>query len=166
MFARLLLVVPGGYLDQDWERIERMVRVRTLEDTRAIWRALFVHPPWYLRIGRPFLFLAYRSSAVQAILGTVRREDGFDAGELARLALPVGMIWGERDTLFRAEVGEAMRRALPRATLTVIPGAAHGVQWERSREFYAAVDELRRRFPLPDAAGGAQNPVAAAARET
>ena len=61
-------MVPGGYLDQDWERIERMVRVRTLEDTRGLWRALFVRPPWYLRIGRPFLFLAYRSSAVHTIV--------------------------------------------------------------------------------------------------
>ena len=52
------------------------------------------------------------------------------------------------------------------AACLAIPGAAHGVQWERSRAFYAAVDELRRRFPLPDAAGGAQNPLATVARET
>ena len=165
-FARLLLVVPGGFVDQDWERIERMVRVRTLDDTRELWRALFVRPPWYLRIGRPFLFLAYRSSAVQAILATVRREDSYGAAELASLRLPVGMIWGERDTLFRAEVGEAMRRALPRASLAVIPGAAHGVQWERSREFFAAVDEFRGRFPLPEGMGAAQNPASAVAHES
>lgn len=160
-FERLLLVVPGGFMDQDWDRIERMVRVSTLEDTNELWHALFVRPPWYLRIGRPFLFLAYRSSAVRAILETVRREDAYGAAELAALRLPVGLIWGERDTLFRAEVGEAMRRALPRATLAVVPAAAHGVQWERSRDFFAAVDAFRRAFPcapLPAAAEGAQNP--------
>jgi pimeloyl-ACP methyl ester carboxylesterase len=163
-FARLLLVVPGGYVDQDWDRIERMVRVRTIEDIDELWRALFVRPPWYLRLGRPFLFLAYRSSAVAAILETVRREDAYGAAELAALRLPVGLVWGERDTLFRAEVGEAMRRVLPRATLAVVPAAAHGLQWERGRDFFAAVDEFRRAFPcapLPAAAGGAQNPAAA-----
>lgn len=157
--ARLLLIVPGGYLDQDWQRIERMVRVETLADTRAIWRALFVRPPWWLRAGRYGLFLAYSSPAVRAILATVRREDGFDDADLARLSVPTGLIWGREDALFRAEVGERMAAALPRASLTVIPQAAHAVQWERAREFFAAVDRFRGDFPLPPEGAGAQNPL-------
>lgn len=155
---RLLLVVPGGYLVQDWDRIEKMVRVETLADTREIWRALFVRPAWWLRPGRYGLFLAYSSPAVRAILSSVRREDGFDAADLARLDLPVGMIWGREDALFRAEVGERMLAALPRATLQVIPEAAHGVQWERPQAFLDAVARFRREFPLREGAPGAQDP--------
>lgn len=154
---RLLLVVPGGYLDQDWAQIEKMVRVETLEDTRELWRALFVRPAWWLRPGRYGLFLAYSSPAVRAILASVRREDGFDAADLARLDLPVGLIWGREDALFRAEVGERMLAALPRATLQVVPEAAHAVQWERPHAFLDAVARFRRDFPLRPAGVDAQD---------
>jgi pimeloyl-ACP methyl ester carboxylesterase len=154
---RLLLVVPGGYRDQDWQRIERLVRVATLADLGAVWRALFVRPPWHLRLGRYGLWLAYRSPAVRAILASVRVEDAYDDGDLARLDLPVGLIWGREDALFRAEVGAAMHRALPRASLEVIPAAAHAVQWERSAAFLAAVAAFRARYPLPPPAAAAQD---------
>ncbi len=147
--ARLLLVVPGGYRDQDWRAIERLVRVSTYEDTRALWRALFTAPPWYLAPARPLFFLAYTSPAVAAVLGTVREQDAFGDEELARLDLPVGMIWGAEDALFRLDVGERMLAALPRGRLWPIARAAHAVQWERPREFLAAVEEFRAAFPLP-----------------
>ncbi|KAB2966168.1 MAG: alpha/beta hydrolase [Thermoanaerobaculia bacterium] len=156
--ARLLLVVPGGWRDQDWRRISGMVRFETLEEARVLWRALFVAPHWWMRPARWGLFLAYRSAAVRAILATVREDDAFDGADLARIDVPVGLIWGAEDRLFRAEVGEAMRRALPRATLEAIPAAAHGVQWERPREFVAAVARFRAAFPLPAGAGREQDP--------
>ncbi len=157
MAERLLLVVPGGYLEQDWDRIERMVRVASPRDTEEIWHALFARPPWWLRGGRLGMYWSYSSPAVRAVLATVQRSDAFDAGDLARLDLPVGLIWGRQDTLFRVEVGERMAAALPRATLTVIDNAAHAVQWERTREFFAAVDAFRRRFPLPGTTSEAQD---------
>jgi 2-hydroxy-6-oxonona-2,4-dienedioate hydrolase len=155
--ARLLLVVPGGYRDQDWRAIERMVRVSTYEDTRAAWRALFSDPPWYLAPGRYLLFLAYTSRAVSAVLETVREEDAFGDDELGRLDLPVGLIWGAEDTLFRVEVGQRMLAALPRGRLWSIPNAGHAVQWQRPREFLAAIDEFRAAFPLLPGAAAEQD---------
>jgi pimeloyl-ACP methyl ester carboxylesterase len=155
--SRLLLVVPGGWRDQDWQRIARMVRFETLAEARTLWSALFVAPPWWMRPARLGLFLAYRSAAVRAILATVREDDAFGADDLARLDLPVGLVWGAQDRLFPVEVGEAMRRALPRATLDSIPAAAHGVQWERPHEFVAAVARFRSAFPLPAGGGQAQD---------
>ena len=157
--GRLLLVVPGGYRDQDWREIERMVRVSTFADTREMWRALFVSPPWYLRFARWFFFLAYTSRAVSALLGAVREEDAFGDGDMARLELPVGLVWGEQDTLFRLEVGRRMLAALPRGRLWPIAAAGHAVQWERPREFLAAVEAFRAAFPLPDPARTAQDEV-------
>jgi len=155
--ARLLLVVPGGWRDQDWDRIERTVRVQTLADIGAMWKALFVRPPWYLRLGRAGLFLLYRTPTVRDVLATVREEDAFGPDELARVEAPTALVWGEGDSLFRPEVGEAMRRALPRADLTVIEGAGHAVQWERPRAFAAAVERFRRDAPLPGSAPRPQN---------
>lgn len=148
LVARLLLVVPGGYRDQDWERIARTVQVGNYAESRAIWAALFHRPPWYLRWGRPLLYLAYRSAAVAAALATVREEDAFDDGELARLAIPTGLIWGESDLLFRVEDGRRMAAAIPGAKLWTIARAGHGVQWERPAEFLAAVASFRRELPV------------------
>jgi len=155
--SRLLLVVPGGYRDQDWQRIEAMVHVQTLSDIQAMWRALFVHPPWFLRLGHLGLYLLYRTPTVRDVLATVRAEDAFDDAGLASLDVPVGLVWGASDTLFRVEVGEAMHRALRSSSLTVIAGAGHGVQWEKPAEFLAAVAGFRRRFPLPPGPPSAQD---------
>ncbi len=155
--GRLLLVAPGGYREQDWHRIERMVRVSSYAESAAMWRALFVSPPWWLRWARPLFYLSYRSPEVAAVLATMREEDAFGNDELARLELPVGLIWGERDELFRIEVGERMVAALPRARLWSIDGAAHALQWERPDEFVAAVQSFRAEMPLPARAQCAQD---------
>jgi len=155
--GRLLLVVPGGYRHQDWERISRMVRVATYQDSEAMWRALFVSPPWWLRRARPIFYLSYRSPEVAEVLATVREEDAFDDEELARLDLPVGLIWGERDELFRLEVGERMAAVLPHGRLWSVAGAAHALQWERPGDFVDAVRAFRSAMPLPSPAAGAQD---------
>jgi 2-hydroxy-6-oxonona-2,4-dienedioate hydrolase len=165
LVARLVLVVPGGYRHQDWRRIESMVRVRTPGDMRAMWSALFVRPPWFLRFGQLGLYLLYRTPTVQDVLATVREADAFDDAELGRIRVPVGLVWGERDTLFRVEVGRAMARALPDAELVVVPAAGHGVQWERPAEFLAAVAAFRARHPLPPAVAAAQDRADAPRRE-
>ena len=113
LVGRLLLVVPGGYRDQDWERIGRMVRVETYRDSAAIWRALFSRPPLLLRLGRPILYLAYRSSAVKAALASLREEDAFSDVELAGLGMPVGLLWGAEDRLFLEPSGAQMAKAIP-----------------------------------------------------
>jgi len=123
--------------------------VQTLHDIQAMWKALFVRPPWFLRLGHLGLYLLYRTPTVRDVLATLREEDAFDDADLATLRIPVGLVWGAGDALFRAEVGEAMRRAIPDATLSIIPGAGHGVQWEKPTAFLAAVSEFRRHFPLP-----------------
>lgn len=148
LVARLLLVVPGGYREQDWERIGQMVRVETYRDSAAIWQALFAHPPFLLRLGRPLLYLAYRSEAVRAALGTLREEDAFADAELATLKMPVGLIWGAEDRLFLREAGERMARAIPNCRFAAIADAGHGVQWERPRKFFEAVQAFRRDLPL------------------
>ena len=148
LVARLLLVVPGGYREQDWERIGRLVRVETYRDSVAIWQALFVRPPLMLRLGRPLLYLAYRSAAVRAALATLREEDAFGDAELATLKMPVGLIWGANDRFFLSSAGERMARSIPHARFESIANAGHGVQWERPREFLEAVRSFRRELPL------------------
>jgi pimeloyl-ACP methyl ester carboxylesterase len=154
---RLVLVVPGGYRDQDWRQIESMVSVREPADIAAMWRAMFVRPPWFLQLGRFGLYRLYTTPTVREVLAMVREEDAFGDEDLARLTMPVALIWGAGDTLFRPEIGERMRAALPDATLTVIERAGHAVQWERPRQFLGAVERFRREHPLRSTGVAAQD---------
>lgn len=149
LVGRLLLVVPGGYRNQDWERIGRLVRVETYKDTAAIWQALFVKPPLLLRLGRPLLYLSYKSSAVAAALATLREADSFDDAALASLKMPVGLIWGAEDQLFHEADGRRMASAIPGSRFYSVANAGHAVQWERPQAFFDAVRDFRREVPLP-----------------
>jgi len=57
---------------------------------------------------------------------------------LPELDLPVTLVVGERDEKFRA-IAERMRERLPRAELTVVPGAGHAAQLERPELVAAAI---------------------------
>jgi 2-succinyl-6-hydroxy-2,4-cyclohexadiene-1-carboxylate synthase len=69
-------------------------------------------------------------------LGTGVMEPLWD--RLPELDLPVTLIVGERDTKFRA-IAEKMRERLPRAELTIVPGAGHAAQLERPELVAAAI---------------------------
>ena len=69
-------------------------------------------------------------------LGTGVMEPLWD--ELPRLQIPVALIVGERDAKFRA-IAERMARALPAATLHVVPRAGHAVQLEAPAAVAAAI---------------------------
>jgi 2-succinyl-6-hydroxy-2,4-cyclohexadiene-1-carboxylate synthase len=57
---------------------------------------------------------------------------------LPGLDLPVTLIAGERDEKFRA-IAEQMLERLPRAELTIVPGAGHAAQLERPELVAAAI---------------------------
>jgi 2-succinyl-6-hydroxy-2,4-cyclohexadiene-1-carboxylate synthase len=69
-------------------------------------------------------------------LGTGVMEPLWD--RLPELDLPVTLIAGERDEKFRS-IAERMRERLPRAELTVVPGAGHAAQLERPELVAAAI---------------------------
>lgn len=148
--ARLFLVAPGGYRDQDWERVAGAVTVASRADAHRVLGALFARPPWALRLLPGAIERLYRAAPVRHLLsGALRPEDAFGDAELARIAAPAALLWGERDGIFPLSTGEAMARALPCATLYPVPGAAHLPHWERRRACVAALADFRRRHPAP-----------------
>jgi pimeloyl-ACP methyl ester carboxylesterase len=142
--ARLVLIAPGGFRDQDWERIEHLLRVRDLEGAARIVAAMFLHPP----LPRPLMARAFRaaftSPAVRGTLDKLCEADTLDEGELARIEVPVALVWGESDGIFDMSTAERMAAVLPRAHLYRLP-AAHVVQWDRPGQLLAAVEEFRAR---------------------
>jgi non-heme chloroperoxidase len=56
--------------------------------------------------------------------------------DLSKIAAPTLIIWGDRETVFpnRSEQ-EALRKAIPNATLKVYPGTGHCPNWEEPKQF-------------------------------
>ena len=144
LISRLVLVDAGGYRDQDWDEIERLVRVHDLDGIKMLYRALFQRTPWLMRISRAGFLKAYTSRAVTGVLDGLAEADTFTAQDLGRLRMPTFLIWGEGDGLFRLATARAMAAALPNATLDVLPGAGHAVHIECPRRLAAALQHIRR----------------------
>ena len=147
LVERLLLVNCAGYRDQDWDRIESLVRIEDLEGVDRLYGALFHRTPLPMRLVRRGLLAAYRSRSVRHVIDTLTIDDGFDGDDLRRLQLPVELVWSDRDGLFELEVGRAMHAALPRAGLRIVPDCGHAIHWERPGALLDATLGFKSRIP-------------------
>lgn len=158
LVSRLVLVDASGYRHQDWEAIEALVRVRDQAGVGRLYKAIFVHVPWYMRLSRDAFLRGYTSRSVTGVLDGLSEEDTFDDDDLRRLRMPTALIWGEKDGLFQLDCARRMLAALPNATLEVLPGCGHAVHMECPRRLAAAVlrvrksTALRRPAKLPEGA--------------
>ena len=144
LVSRLVLIDGGGYLHQDWARVQELVKVTDVAGVSRLYAALFVRAPWILRHSKAAFLAAYTSPGVKTILNETERRDAFDDADLARIEVPAGLIWGEHDGLFPVATAEAMARALPTASLTVIPGCGHALHWDCPERLVAAIQKFRR----------------------
>jgi pimeloyl-ACP methyl ester carboxylesterase len=58
-----------------------------------------------------------------------------DFAELARIAAPTILFWGERDNFSTYEQQQELASEIPGAELRVYAGAGHSLHWEESRRF-------------------------------
>lgn len=147
LVERLVLINCAGFIDQDWQQIENLVRVTDLAGVNRLYRALFCKVPLLLRFSKGGFLKAYTSPAVHHILDTLEQADAFGESELATIDCPAAVIWGAHDGLFPLASGERMAAALPQGELTVVEDAAHGVHWERPDKMNAALQAFRRKHP-------------------
>jgi pimeloyl-ACP methyl ester carboxylesterase len=160
LVGRLVLIDAAGYRNQDWERIDRLVRVHDIADVDRLFQALFHSTPWIMRRSRAGFLRAYTSPSVVNLLDALDEPDTYRNRDLARLLMPVALVWGEHDGLFSADVGRAMAAAAPRSRLYVLPSCGHAVHLECPNALIGALQRLRR--DLPAASGRAPQQMAAA----
>ena len=91
-----------------------------------------------LKAADPRMLVRNRSTVVR--LGYPHFVNPELAKWLHRIDVPTLLIWGEKDGLVPPKFGEAYRRLIPRASLTVIPRAGHAPFEEQPEAFLAAFD--------------------------
>jgi pimeloyl-ACP methyl ester carboxylesterase len=147
LVSRLILIDAGGYRDQDWEAIRTLVTVRDAADVEPLYGALFHRVPWIFRVSRRAFRRVFGSPAVTDVMDHLSEADLYGPEELARLQMPVGVIWAEHDGLFSARVGQEMATHLRRGAFYLIPGVGHALHWEAPERLVDAMEECRRELP-------------------
>jgi pimeloyl-ACP methyl ester carboxylesterase len=71
------------------------------------------------------------------------------ANDLARVAVPVGFVWGTRDPLMPAATTASIRRCRPEAPVEVVAAAGHVAQLEQPALFTRAVERILSRLEDP-----------------
>ncbi len=77
-----------------------------------------------------------RVGALVLVSPSVYRIAEQEKGKLSDLDIPVLLVWGERDRVFRLdEYGKPLKETLPRAKLLVLKQAGHGAYLDKPDEF-------------------------------
>jgi len=150
LVARLVLIDAGGYRNQDWEKVQSLVRIDDLAGVDRLYPALFTRVPWIMKISRGAFLKSYTSAAVRNTLDGLCEADTFKNAYLARLRMPTTLIWGENDGLFSLKTGRAMAAAIPHARLDVLPGCGHALHVECPRALVAALQRVRAEVRATD----------------
>lgn len=144
LVSRLVLVDAAGYRDQDWEQIIRLVTIRDMASVDRLYPALFARTTPLTWLSRGVFLHTYTSPGALSLLGRTDERDAYDDADLARLAMPVALIWGEQDGLFTVETARAMASALPRPYLEVLANCGHASHLDRPRQLVAAIQRFRQ----------------------
>jgi pimeloyl-ACP methyl ester carboxylesterase len=148
LVSRLVLIDAAGYREQDWEAIRTLVTVQTRDDVDVLYRALFRRVPRLFRLSRGTFQQVFASPAVTSVLDRLSEDDLYGPEDLARLEMPVGIIWAEHDGLFSAEVGREMARHLRNGRFYLVEGVGHALHWEVPAELISALERCRADLPL------------------
>ena len=142
--AALGLVAPAGarLSARAFSQLMAVLDVRTDADAVRLTRTLFHRPPRLALLLGPGMRRMHATPAVRAIRNGTQPDDHVPAEVLARLRVPVLLLWGGSEKLLPLEMLAWYRANLPRsAQIEVVDGFGHVPQMERPREL---VDRLAR----------------------
>ncbi len=138
----LFLASPAGAPASPLEReaLLATLRVETHRDALRFLEKVLHHRPgvfghlvaWGLR-------RRYRTPALRALLASAQHARSLEPGDLARLQVPVYLLWGRSERLLPPSQLAFFRQHLPAAEVDESPGLGHSPQLDD-------VDELARRL--------------------
>jgi pimeloyl-ACP methyl ester carboxylesterase len=99
--AALVLLSPGGAAssDEDWQTLRASFDLATRRDALAFIARVQDRPPWIARVIAHELVDRTRRPAVRDLLATTTSDHGVPGTELATLAMPILLWWGESERL-------------------------------------------------------------------
>lgn len=94
---------------------------------------------------RPFAGAEGRDALVALVRALSGSETADVGARLGDLAIPTAIVWGEQDRITPASIGRQLHRAIPGATLDLLPGMRHFTPEEAPQPVADAIAALLRR---------------------
>ncbi len=132
----LALLAPAGarLAPEGFRELMRRLEVKTPQEGLAFTRRLFHRAPVTALLFSPQMRKVHNTPAVRAIRAQATVDHYLSKEELARLEVPILLLWGGSEKLLPAEMLAYYRRHLPAsARIEVVEGVGHVMQMERPR---------------------------------
>jgi abhydrolase domain-containing protein 6 len=138
---RLVLVSSVGVYYRGVEKLQELFTLNSVKDARRLLDNLWYRYPWYFK---PFARSIWLELSQRHMNELVRSIDAthFLADELARLTMPVDIIWGREDKVTSPESVNVFRKFVPHAAAFFIDRCGHVPQLERPAEFASLVNHI------------------------
>ena len=141
--AGLVLVNPAG-APAEWAPFRELISATDRQGVSRYLKAAWHRPPLALRLLPQEVIAAMWTKATRGVLDAVAPQDFLREDALREVRVPVRILWGEGDRLLPEGTLGFLRRALPRAEVTLLPKCGHVPHLESPR---ALARELLK--PLP-----------------
>ena len=125
----LVLVDTAGVYYPGVENLRDLFTLTSVKDTRRLLNTLWHCYPWYFK---PFAGSIYRelgARKMNELVASIEAND-FLAEDLARLTMPVSIIWGKQDKVIPLKSVEVLKKFIPHSTVHLIDQCGHVPQLE------------------------------------
>ncbi len=139
----LLLLSPGGAPmdDAGLLALTQIFRMTSWEAARAFVRKLYARAPWYAQALAPVVRASFERPQLRSLVDSITHADMLAPDELARLTLPVRLLWGTGDALLPRENLAFFRAHLPsHAQIEEPEGFGHCPYLDQPARLTAAIE--------------------------
>jgi pimeloyl-ACP methyl ester carboxylesterase len=138
---KLVLVSSAGVYYLGVERLQEMFTLNSVNDARRLLNNLWYRYPWYFK---PFARSIFRDLSQRRMNEIVSSIDvtHFLVEELARLTMPVDIVWGREDKVISPESVNILRKFVPHAAAFFIDRCGHVPQLECPVKFASIVNHI------------------------
>ena len=122
---RLVLLSPGGarMADDELRALLASFDLASTKDARRFLATIYHRMPWFMPAFAPGLLDMARSRAVRDLVGSVKNDDSPAPEDLARLSMPVLLLWGKSERLLPPSNLAWFKEHLPRHAVIEEPEA-------------------------------------------
>ena len=143
----LLLLSPGGAPTDDagLTALTQIFRLSSWAAARAFVPKLYASAPWYAQVLAPVVRSSFERPQLRALVDSISHADLLAPPELARLTMPIRVLWGKQDTLLpRQDLAFFRAHLPPHAQVEEPEGFGHTPYLDRPDELMSAIAAFAR----------------------
>lgn len=137
----LVLVDTAGVYYPGVEKLREKFTLKSVADVRRLLDDLWYKYPWYFKPFARSIFHELTQRRINDLVASIEARD-FLAEELARLTMPVSIVWGREDKVVSSESVSVLCRLVPHGKAYFIDRCGHVPQLERPDEFAAILNGI------------------------